>query len=77
MLIEALRRLERNGLDNRRVLASPPVAVEYSITPLGRSGKHGGSIEKAQTAFDERSAWDIHHMDTEICFRLRPRKRYV
>jgi DNA-binding HxlR family transcriptional regulator len=43
------------------------VAVEYSITPLGRSlqepftslvtwaGKHGGSIEKAQTAFAQRS----------------------
>ncbi|WP_277873547.1 helix-turn-helix domain-containing protein [Paraburkholderia sp. RAU2J] len=68
-LTEALRRLERNGLVNRRGIASPPVAVEYSITPLGRSlqdpftslvtwagTKHGGNIEKAQTAFDERSA---------------------
>ncbi|WP_342030542.1 winged helix-turn-helix transcriptional regulator [Paraburkholderia sp. SG-MS1] len=56
-LTEALRPLERNGLVNRRVIASPPVAVKYSITPLGRSlqdpftspvtwaGKHGGSIE--------------------------------
>src|ERR1700712_2018166 len=36
-LTEALRRLERNGLVNRRVITSSPVAVEYSITPLGRS----------------------------------------
>ena len=36
-LTEALRRLERNGLVNRRVIASSPVAVEYSITPLGRT----------------------------------------
>ena len=38
-LTEALRRLERNGLVNRRVIASSPVAVEYSITELGRSLK--------------------------------------
>lgn len=36
-LTEGLRRLERNGLIARRVIASSPVAVEYSITPLGRS----------------------------------------
>lgn len=64
-LTEALRRLERNGLVNRRVIASSPVAVEYSITLLGRTlqdpfvaliswaGKHGGSIERAQLTFDE------------------------
>jgi DNA-binding HxlR family transcriptional regulator len=38
-LTEALRRLERNGLLYRRVIASSPVAVEYSITPLGRTLK--------------------------------------
>jgi DNA-binding HxlR family transcriptional regulator len=66
-LTEALRRLERNGLVNRRVIASSPVAVEYSITPLGRSLQdpfaslvtwattRGDGIEKAQTAFDLRS----------------------
>ncbi|WP_284503286.1 helix-turn-helix domain-containing protein [Caballeronia sp. GAWG1-1] len=36
---EALRRLERNGLVNRRVIASSPVAVEYSITALRRKLK--------------------------------------
>ena len=66
-LTEALRRLERNGLVNRRVIASSPVAVEYSITALGRTlqdpfvalvswaAKHGGGIESAQLAFDERT----------------------
>jgi DNA-binding HxlR family transcriptional regulator len=66
-LTEALRRLERNGLVNRRVIASSQVAVEYSITPLGRTlqdpfvalvawaGKYGGSIERAQSVYDERA----------------------
>jgi len=36
-LTQALRRLERNGLVARKVLATSPVAVEYSITDLGRT----------------------------------------
>lgn len=36
-LTEALRRLEHNGLVHRKVIPSSQVAVEYSITPLGRS----------------------------------------
>lgn len=66
-LTEALRRLERNGLVHRRVIASSQVAVEYSITPLGRTlqepfvalvawaGTYGGGIERAQSAYDARS----------------------
>ncbi|EOV9548290.1 winged helix-turn-helix transcriptional regulator [Cronobacter sakazakii] len=69
-LTEALRRLERNGLVSRRVIASSPVAVEYSITPLGRTlqepfvalvgwaRQHGAAIELAQEAYDERLAAD-------------------
>ncbi|EPP6259127.1 winged helix-turn-helix transcriptional regulator [Cronobacter sakazakii] len=69
-LTEALRRLERNGLVSRRVIASSPVAVEYSITPLGRTlqepfvalvgwaRQHGAAIEQAQMAYDERLAAD-------------------
>lgn len=65
-LTEALRRLERNGLVNRRVIPSSQVAVEYSITTLGRSlqdpfvalvawaAQHGDSIEQAQQAYDGR-----------------------
>lgn len=36
-LTQALRRLERNGLIARTVTTTSPIAVEYSITPLGRS----------------------------------------
>jgi DNA-binding HxlR family transcriptional regulator len=65
-LTEALRRLERNGLVSRRVIASSQVAVEYSITALGRTlqepfaalvlwaARHGGGIEEAQLAYDAR-----------------------
>ncbi|MGK9168694.1 helix-turn-helix transcriptional regulator [Inquilinus limosus] len=66
-LTQALRRLERNGLIAREVLATSPVAVEYSITELGRTLqvpfgavydwaiKHLHEIEQAQQAYDERA----------------------
>jgi len=66
-LTQALRRLERNGLIARKVLDTSPVAVEYSITELGRtlqvpfgamydwSIKHLHEIEEAQAAFDHRA----------------------
>jgi len=67
-LTEALRRLERNGLVNRRVIASSPVAVEYSITPLGRTlqepfvaliawaQEHGHALETARAAVETSEA---------------------
>ncbi|WP_306364438.1 helix-turn-helix domain-containing protein [Nocardia sp. CC227C] len=36
-LTTALRRLERNGMVERVVIGTRPVAVEYRITPLGKS----------------------------------------
>lgn len=36
-LTASLRRLERNGLIARRVVTLSPVAVDYRITPLGRT----------------------------------------
>jgi len=66
-LTQALRRLERNGLVARKVLATSPVAVEYSITDLGRTLQvplgaayewaidHLQEIERAQEACDARS----------------------
>ncbi|MES3021613.1 MAG: helix-turn-helix domain-containing protein [Pseudomonadota bacterium] len=66
-LTQALRRLERNGLVKRRVIADSPVAVEYSITPLGRSLQkpfqevyqwaldHTADLEQAQRDFDGRN----------------------
>jgi DNA-binding HxlR family transcriptional regulator len=37
VLTQTLRRLERDGLVERRILATSPVGVEYSLTPLGES----------------------------------------
>ena len=37
VLTQTLRRLERNGMVERRVLPTAPVGVEYSLTPLGES----------------------------------------
>ncbi|UVL82190.1 helix-turn-helix transcriptional regulator [Pseudomonas sp. B21-028] len=36
-LTQCLRRLERNGLVSRKVISFSPVAVQYEITPLGRT----------------------------------------
>lgn len=63
-LTQALRRLERNGIVSRRVDPLPPVAVEYSITPLGGTLltpvqallqwtlEHGGEVEVARRRYD-------------------------
>ncbi|WP_093400842.1 helix-turn-helix domain-containing protein [Sphingomonas sp. OK281] len=53
-LTQALRRLKRNGLIARRVLATSPAAVEYSLTPLGHS---------LQTPFRAVYDWSIEHRD--------------
>ena len=53
-LTQCLRRLERNGLLERRVIASSPVAVEYQITPLGRT---------LQTPFKALYAWTLANME--------------
>jgi len=37
MLSQVLKSLERDGLLKRRAIATVPVTVEYSITPLGRT----------------------------------------
>ena len=66
-LTEALRRMERNGIVARRVIPVSPVAVEYSITPLGRTLKkpfqalynwtveHRDAVDKARRAFDGKN----------------------
>ena len=67
-LTQCLRRLERNGLVSRTVIPVSPVAVEYEITPLGRSLQrpfkalhdwmleHLGEIDTAREVFDARIA---------------------
>ncbi len=70
-LTQCLRRLERNGLVSRRVIPVSPVAVEYEITPLGRSLQppfkalytwtldHLDAVETARQAFDGRSGQTV------------------
>lgn len=67
-LTECLRRLERNGIVSRDVIASSPIAVEYGITRLGRTLEalfaslhtwtvdHLPDVEEAQARFDDRAA---------------------
>ena len=70
-LTETLRRLERNGLIDRRVTTASPIAVVYSITPLGRTLQgpllslydwalaHQGELRDAQQRFDSGIAGAI------------------
>ena len=63
-LTATLRRLERNGIVERVLLSSRPVAVEYRITPLGKTlrppidvilhwaTEHMSEIERARESFD-------------------------
>ena len=65
-LTQALRRLERNGILERRLIDTAPPGVEYMVTPLGRSldkpfavlnawtMEHAEALRAAQKAFDER-----------------------
>ena len=66
-LTQCLRRLERNGLVQRRVIAAAPLGVEYQLSALGRTLEApfnalyewaetlGPRVVAAQAAFD-RSA---------------------
>ncbi|GGP73713.1 winged helix-turn-helix transcriptional regulator [Saccharothrix coeruleofusca] len=68
VLTQTLRRLERNGLIQRRVLETSPVGVEYSLTPLGASFRepflclytwtveHSGEVMAAQREYDDRTS---------------------
>ncbi|MGB3303497.1 winged helix-turn-helix transcriptional regulator [Gordonia sp. (in: high G+C Gram-positive bacteria)] len=63
-LTTTLRRLERNGIIEREVVSTRPVAVEYRITPLGKTLRgpidillawaddHLAEIESARASFD-------------------------
>lgn len=63
-LTGTLRRLERNGVVERKVTSTRPVAVTYLITPLGKTlrgpvdvllewaEQHLPAIEAARDAFD-------------------------
>jgi DNA-binding HxlR family transcriptional regulator len=65
-LTQCLRRLERNGILERRIIQAAPLGVEYSITPLGWTmeepfralqrwaEKHLPEMLQAQARFDGR-----------------------
>ncbi|MEV5604605.1 helix-turn-helix domain-containing protein [Streptomyces sp. NPDC052299] len=65
-LTATLRRLERNGVIEREVLSTRPVAVRYRITGLGKTlrhpidvllgwtSQHMPAVERAREDFDER-----------------------
>ena len=64
-LTATLRRLERNGMVERVVVSSRPIAVEYRIASLGRSiqdlidalfhwsSENMPDVERARTRFDD------------------------
>jgi DNA-binding HxlR family transcriptional regulator len=54
-LTQCLRRLERNGIVERRLIDAAPPGVEYLVTPLGRTlGK----------PFDALNAWTADYAET-------------
>ncbi|HEY8302381.1 MAG TPA: helix-turn-helix domain-containing protein [Jatrophihabitans sp.] len=66
MLTQTLRKLERDGLVERTVVAAVPPRVTYELTPLGQSilpvqraikqwaETHIGEVQLAQGRYDER-----------------------
>jgi DNA-binding HxlR family transcriptional regulator len=66
-LTRCLRRLERNGILERRVIAAKPLGVEYSVTALGLSlekpmgamydwaKKHEAQVRRAQASYDRKA----------------------
>jgi DNA-binding HxlR family transcriptional regulator len=68
MLTQTLRALERDGLVEREAIATVPVTVRYTLTPLGHSlGEaaatirtwacgHIDDVERARARFDARPA---------------------
>ena len=66
-LTQSLRRLERSGILARRVIPSSQIAVEYSITPLGRTLEgpftalfawtvdYSAQVLQSQAEFDQRA----------------------
>lgn len=71
-LTTTLRRLERNGVVERDVLSSRPIAIAYRITPLGKTlrgpvdtllawaDEHLPAIERARDTFDDALDEPLH-----------------
>jgi DNA-binding HxlR family transcriptional regulator len=66
-LTQCLRRLERNGIVERRLIDGAPPGVEYVVTALGRS------LDKPFAALN---AWTAGHADAVREAQIRYDKRY-
>lgn len=70
-LTQSLRRLERNGMVIRRVIPTSQVAVEYSLTPLGRTvltpfkALHAWTVEYSPAVFKAQSFFDEAHHSSQ------------
>ena len=62
MLSQVLKSLERDGLIRRRAIATVPVTVEYSITPLGAT---------LAAAVDPLRHWAEHHLKEVLVAQRR------
>jgi DNA-binding HxlR family transcriptional regulator len=62
MLSQVLKSLERDGLIRRRAIATVPVTVEYSITPLGAT---------LAAAVDPLRDWAEHHLKEVLVAQRR------
>lgn len=62
MLSQVLKSLERDGLVRRRAIATVPVTVEYSITPLGST---------LAAAVDPLRAWAEAHLKDVLAAQRR------
>jgi len=60
VLTQTLRHLERDGVVRRDVVATVPVTVTYTLTPLGRS--LGAAVATMR-------AWAYQHMDDIVAAR--------
>ncbi|NEB10337.1 helix-turn-helix transcriptional regulator [Streptomyces coelicoflavus] len=64
-LTSTLRRLERNGVIEREVVSTRPVAVRYRITPLGKTLRHpidvllAWATQNMSAIADAREAFDV------------------
>ena len=70
MLAQTLRKLEQNGIINRKVYPVLPPMVEYTLTPIGRelmepismlgtwAEKNSEAVQRARESYEERE--DTH-----------------
>ncbi|MYM86781.1 transcriptional regulator [Rugamonas sp. FT82W] len=68
-LTQCLRKLERNGLLSRHVIPVSPIAVQYEITPLGRTllqpfkVMHDWTLTKLPEVEEARRVFDQRNME--------------